>query len=174
MTQKLYAILVGGHHPKANVEIHDMRFCLGESLEATYDQLRESWWGTPGSLHIDAYAELSALDGHRIEIAEGAPAPNNGPKLYFINVGFYDAAEFGEQHAYRFMVGKTKPEIWKRALDSVENGESLHKDNFLDIDEIIDLSASLSERGVHLNIQADHDAAEHAPVMVSDYIKLPA
>ncbi|MFC6197454.1 DUF1543 domain-containing protein [Ponticaulis profundi] len=174
MTRKLFAILVGGHHPRANIELHDMRFCIGETLEATYRQLRDTWWGTPASLHIDGYVELSALDGHRIDISDEPAPAANAPKLFFVNVGYYDQAEFGEHHAYRFMIGRDKAEVWKRALRSVPNGESRHKDNFLDIDDIIEVTSDLFSHGkAHLKLVPDASAPVDPPVMISDYIRLP-
>ena len=68
----------------------------------------------------------SALDGHRIDISDQPALAADAPKLFFVNVGYYDQAEFGEHH-YRFMIGRDKAEVWKRALRSVPNGESRHR-----------------------------------------------
>ena len=36
MTQKLFAVYLGGRAPKANIELHDVVFVVGESIEQTY------------------------------------------------------------------------------------------------------------------------------------------
>lgn len=72
---KLFAVFVGGNHPRANVELHDVRFCVGETLEDTIPQLRAAWWGTPKSLHIDGYADLTHVDGRPVRVVPGPRLP---------------------------------------------------------------------------------------------------
>lgn len=36
---KLFAIYIGGEHPGANIEVHDMRFLVAPTIEATKDAL---------------------------------------------------------------------------------------------------------------------------------------
>lgn len=59
MNMKLFAIYIGGEHPRANIEVHDMRFVVASTLEGTYEALRAQWWGRPGTLHIDCWSEIS-------------------------------------------------------------------------------------------------------------------
>ena len=65
---KLFAIYIGGEHPGANIEVHDVRFIASRTIEDTYGTLREQWWGKPGTLHIDCWSELVRADGY--EVAE--------------------------------------------------------------------------------------------------------
>ena len=41
----LYLVVVGGRSPKANIELHDVRWVIGSKIEDTYDQLRNDWFG---------------------------------------------------------------------------------------------------------------------------------
>lgn len=65
---KLFAIYIGGEHPRAHIEIHDVRFAVAETVEQTYEQLRAEWWGTPGTLHIDCWAEIDQVDGYAVSL----------------------------------------------------------------------------------------------------------
>ncbi len=171
MTRKLFAILIGGAHPSANIEIHDMRFCIGSSLEDTYAQLKTDWWGTPSSLHIDAYAELDVVDGYRVEIVKPGESEPSDNRLWFINCGYYEEGIFGEGHAYRFMVGSEKPAVWKRVLNDVrQDFISRHKDNFVDVDDILDVTDTLFEQGAAVRLTYDPSLIDHRPRMVSEYI----
>ena len=63
---KLFAFYIGGATKTSNIEVHDMRFVIGERMEDCFDSLRQQWWGTTASLHIDCLSELTSADSHRI------------------------------------------------------------------------------------------------------------
>ncbi|MBY9068361.1 DUF1543 domain-containing protein [Hyphomonas sp. WL0036] len=168
---KLYAVFVGGDHPRANIEVHDLRAVVGESLEATIPALRAGWWGNPSSLHIDGYAELTEVDGWQVEVVPGRPSAPPARRLWFVNLGGYTPGLFGEQHNYLFLAGADKAEVWSRARALSPEWTSRHKDNFVSIDEMIDVNGLLEAEGWHLRL--DHPApGTHPSRIVSDYIKL--
>ena len=41
----LFLVVVGGRYPKANIELHDVRWVIGSKIEDTFDQLRNDWFG---------------------------------------------------------------------------------------------------------------------------------
>ena len=45
--------MVGCRSPKANIELHDVRWVIGSKIEDTFDQLRNDWFGADNGLHID-------------------------------------------------------------------------------------------------------------------------
>ena len=47
--------MLGGRAKKANIELHDVRWVVGSSIEDTYDTLRKDWFGSPKGLYIDRY-----------------------------------------------------------------------------------------------------------------------
>jgi Domain of Unknown Function (DUF1543) len=168
---KLFAVFVGGNHPRANIELHDLRFVTGEALLDTVPQLRAAWWGTPSSLHIDGYAELTHVEGRAVEVVPG-PAPEKPEaSLWFINVGGYTPQLFGEQHHYLFMAGADKAEIWARARALSPDWSARHKDNFATVDDVIEVNDLLGTDGVHIRLGAP-SANAPAPKIISDYIKL--
>ncbi len=71
---KLFVFYIGGSTDTSLIELHDVRICAAETMEATYDDIRRTWWGTPESLHLDCWGELTAADGHRISLSAEKPA----------------------------------------------------------------------------------------------------
>ena len=51
---KLFMFYIGGDCQNSNVELHDVRFSIGETPEDCRDDLRKQWWGDPNSLHSTA------------------------------------------------------------------------------------------------------------------------
>ena len=64
----LYLVVVGGRIPKANIEVHDVRWVIGSKIEDTYDILRKDWFGDIDGLHIDSYKKIYSVDGYKIKI----------------------------------------------------------------------------------------------------------
>jgi hypothetical protein len=105
---KLWAIYIGGEHPSAHIEIHDVRFVVAETVKATHDRLRAEWWGMPGTLHVDCYAEISHADGWTVDLR---PEPSGArEQLWFVNLGGYEGKDFAEQHRNMFVVATSMKE----------------------------------------------------------------
>src|ERR1700744_6527135 len=82
MDQKIFAVYLGGRAAKCNTELHDVVFVVGPSIESTYDQLMDKWFGDPLRLHLDSWMELRIVDGHRIVLQP--KAATQPQKLFFI------------------------------------------------------------------------------------------
>ena len=59
---KLFMFYVGGDCGNSNVELHDVRFSIGNAPEDCYEDLRQQWWGTPESLHLDCWGPVEQAD----------------------------------------------------------------------------------------------------------------
>src|SRR6202000_32331 len=75
---KLFMFYIGGNCGNSNIELHDVRFSIGESPEDCYDDLRRQWWGEPKSLHLDCWGIVEQADGYDVtltdnELNEAAP-----------------------------------------------------------------------------------------------------
>jgi Domain of Unknown Function (DUF1543) len=92
---KLFVFHVGGDCGNSNVELHDVRFSVGETAEDCFDDLRRQWWGEPKSLHLDAWGAVEQADGYDVELS-AEPSKSAQAKLFFVNLGGYDPAEFTE------------------------------------------------------------------------------
>ena len=51
----LFMVMLGGRHARANTEVHDVVFAVADSLEESYPQLKNAWFGEQKGLHIDAW-----------------------------------------------------------------------------------------------------------------------
>lgn len=140
---KLFAVIVGGAVEGCHVELHDTRFVVGNQIEDCYDALRAQWWGTPQSLHLDAWGPLEWADGHRIEIGRAADAEDGAQRLWFLNLGGYDPGRFAELHHDLFMVAPDWRSAKTRALAEVKSWDAPHKDNAFDVERAVDVASAL-------------------------------
>lgn len=140
---KLFAVIVGGEVSGCHVELHDTRFVAGERIEDCYDALRAQWWGTPESLHLDAWGPLEWADGYSVEIVRDDEAPPGLQRLWFLNLGGYDPAQFEELHRNIFMVAPDWRSAKTRAIADIRDWVSPHKDYAFDVERAIDVSAAV-------------------------------
>jgi hypothetical protein len=146
--QKLFAVYLGGRAPKCNTELHDVVFVVGTSIEATYQQLMDKWFGDPLRLHIDSWLELRHVDGYQIELNS---QPSTRPeKLFFINLGAYRPGEFTELHANAFLVACNAQEAKRRAKrEMLVGSNSVHTDDLFDVDDCLDI---VEVDGLHVHL----------------------
>jgi len=148
---QLFAVYVGGLVPGCHVELHDVRFVIGPTIEACFDDLRAQWWGSPESLHLDAWGAVHWADGHGVEITDVPPAAG-APRLWLANLGGYDPAQFTELHENYFVVAADARQAKKRALANIEYWISPHKDAVLEIETIVDIAGAASRPGRHVRL----------------------
>ena len=146
---KLFAIYIVGEHPKANVDVHEVRFVVAPSIRATYDQLRSTWWGTPGTLHVDCWAEIAHADGHDVSLRPERPTTRD--RLWFVNLGGYDGQGFAEQHKNMFVVAGSVSDAKARALASVSGWTDAHRDDLYEAETVFALDGIIGER-LHIHL----------------------
>lgn len=160
----LFVVMLGGKHPRAKIEVHDVVFAIADSLEATYPQLRQGWFGAPAGLHIDAWMRVDGVDGWKVELSPLAPLPGS-PRLYFINLGGYEANTFGEAHHYLLVVAQDKNQAKSRARQHMlKHWQQAHTDVLLDVDDCLPID-QVSGRYIHL-IEGEHRGV----IQHNDYI----
>jgi hypothetical protein len=153
---KLFAFYVGGNMTTSNVELHDMRFAVGEKAEDCHESLRRQWWGTPESLPIDCWCELTHGDGHAITLrAEPFRKPE---RLFFANLGGYDAGQFTELHHNVYVVATDKAAAKKRALETVKPWLRAHRDTLFEVEHLLGLDEIAAVQGLHIHLQAAPDS----------------
>ena len=166
---KLFAFYVGGETKTSNTELHDMRFAVGERMEDCYDSLRRQWWGTPETLHIDCWTELTHSDGYSIELrSEGFCGAE---KLFFANLGGYDPDQFTELHSNVFVVATDKTKAKRRALTTVNHWIKPHRDTLFEVEHIIGLSEIAAPYGLQIHL-APIPATAPLPFVTGCYIRL--
>lgn len=158
-TKKLLAVYLGGRAERCNTELHDVVFVVGESIEATYEQLMDKWFGNPLRLHIDSWMELHVVDGHSVSLQSTPDA--SGKKLYFINLGAYQPGEFTELHANTFLVASSTAEVKQRAKSTLLRGtQSLHTDDLYDVDDCLEIA---EVNGLQIHLEPTSESATLDP-----------
>jgi hypothetical protein len=112
---KLFMLLVGCKPPGRYTEQHDIFFGIGHSLAELVPDLI-AFWPDSGKLHIDAWREVTMVDGFSVTIIEKEKARSSvDEKLFFINLGGYKEQEFEEYHYKILSVGKQKGDAIQQA-----------------------------------------------------------
>ena len=137
----LFIVMLGGRHARANTEVHDVVLAVGDSLEETYPQLKQVWFGEQKGLHIDAWAQMNGVEfeGEKYQIQFSNAQPNSSEqKLFLINLGGYDAREFGELHRYILVVAQNAMLAKQRGKAYfAQHWQKQHTDRVLDVDDCI-------------------------------------
>ncbi|MCL6619086.1 MAG: DUF1543 domain-containing protein [Thermomonas hydrothermalis] len=165
-TLRLFVVLLGGAHPRAHVELHDVVFAVADSLANTHAQLRQQWFGDAKGLHIDAWMEVDGVDGWQVRL-HPEPPPADAPRLYFANLGGYLDGLFGEDHRYVLVVADTLADAKRKALAAAgHTWHSPHRDALFEVDACLPLGPI---GGLHVHLLP----GPHAGITTgSDYIPL--
>lgn len=90
-------LLLGCTPPGRNTEQHDVFFAIGENLKNLVPDIIEFWH--EGKVHVDAWREVTLVDGYRISVAERDETQRaEENRLFFINLGGYKRGVFDEPH----------------------------------------------------------------------------
>ncbi|OZO04543.1 hypothetical protein B7453_10420 [Pseudomonas sp. IB20] len=163
----LFVVMLGGKHPKAKIEVHDVVFAAADSLEAAYPQLREGWFGSSIGLHIDAWMAVDGIGDWKVELSPLAPRPGS-PRLFFLNLGGYESGAFGEAHHYLLVVaGDQREATAKGKRQMLSHWTQAHTDVVLDVDDCLPID-EVCGRYVHLAKGKHRGVAQR-----NDYIVLP-
>ena len=146
----LFLIFIGGRAPKANIELHDVRWEVGSKIEDTFDSLRNNWFGSPNGLHIDSYKKIEWVDGYKINLRrikkDSTKKINfnnnekNKNKLWFVNLGGYERDSMQERHEFGFVVAKNSQDAKKIAKSKWLLGyRKTHQDNLSLVEKISDV-----------------------------------
>lgn len=113
---KLFAVMLGGNPTGAGVEVHDVVFTVGPTIESTQDQMLSAWFADGKAPHIDSWMELEVVDGARIVLTTETGLPE-ALDLWHVNLGYYDTgdASFVEGHENLFVVAASANEAKARA-----------------------------------------------------------
>ncbi len=113
---KLFMILLGCKPAGRNTEQHDVFFGVAGSLPELVTDLQSFW---PGSvkLHIDAWREVTQVDGYTVTVGEKIhlTTAEKNAQLFFINLGGYREKEFEEYHYKMLIAGKAKSDAIQQA-----------------------------------------------------------
>ncbi|MFP5041827.1 DUF1543 domain-containing protein [Parasediminibacterium sp. JCM 36343] len=115
---KLFMVLLGCRLKNRHTEQHDMFFGVATSIQALVPDINHFWPEAKGRLHIDAWREVTNVDGYGIKIVLDNEMPMTNEetlKLFFLNLGGYKPQEFEEYHYKMLAVGKSITEPIRQA-----------------------------------------------------------
>jgi hypothetical protein len=99
-------MLLLGCRPKGrHTEQHDVFFGIASKPSDLIHDMLQFWPEAKGVLHVDAWREVTQVNGYSVEVVDNN-IPNNGGdsiQLFFINLGGYKPNEFDEFH-YKMLV----------------------------------------------------------------------
>jgi len=142
MALSLFLVVLGGRTSKSNIELHDVRWVIGETIEETFPSLRRQWLGKQKGLHIDSYKAIKYIDGYEIKVTEvNKIYPNNifckDKSLWFINLGGYNPEKMSEEHSFRLIVAESELKAKRKAKDSWQGSiKGKHNDDSSQISSI--------------------------------------
>jgi hypothetical protein len=151
---KLYMCLLGCTPRGRNIEQHDVFFDIGQTLKHLVPAIIQFWPEAQGKIHIDAWREVTHVDGYSIQVVEKRePVENILPeKLFFINLGGYKENEFEEFHYKMLAVARDKGAAIQQAKQTAfykhigfKGAESHVDDRYgIDVDNMYEISDILS------------------------------
>jgi hypothetical protein len=131
---RLFLVYLGGTAPGANIELHDVRFVVGQDISDTYPQLCQQWFGTQKGLHIDSYMQVQHIDGFSVSLQQTAQQSEH--QLYFVNLGGYYPGKIAEQHDFMLCVANSTDDAKHQAKQRLLlDADSQHKDDLLQLDD---------------------------------------
>ena len=69
----LFLVVLGGRSTSSHIELHDVRFVAGRSIEDTLPELRRQWFGRREGLHLDSFMAVRAVDGYAVRYDSVGP-----------------------------------------------------------------------------------------------------
>ncbi len=152
LVPKLFMILLGCTPKGRHTEQHDIFFGIAHSLAELKPAMQQFWPGT--QLHIDAWREVTNVDGYKIEVVSKIDDKANSPQLFFLNLGGYKQNEFDEFHYKMLVVTPDKGKAVKAATQTAfykhvslpGNGTSHIDDRYgVDVDDVFAIDDILPE-----------------------------
>ena len=176
MNLSLFIVVLGGRALRSNIEMHDVRWVLGESIEDTFPELRNQWLGKKTGLHIDSYKRIQYVDGYKIEISKSNKDNSINPheedqSLWFINLGGYDPNKMYEEHEFTLVVAKKAIDAKKKARKNWEsNVKNKHNDDcsgIKDLEQVDDVHSIKKIKS--WEIKLIYDPIERSEKIIPDW-----
>ena len=136
MNLSLFIVVLGGRALRSNIEMHDVRWVLGESIEDTFPELRKQWIGNRNGLHMDSYKRIQYVDGYKISLSKSTnndliSSKTEDKSLWFINLGGYDPKKMYEEHEFTLVVAKKAIDAKRKAKRNWNsNLKNKHHDDY--------------------------------------------
>ena len=133
----LFLAVLGGRAPGCHIELHDVRFVAGATIEAALPELRRQWFGRREGLHLDSYMAVRAVDGFAVSLGREPAAPRS-ERLWFVNLGAYRPDCLAELHHFGLVVARTPQAATAAATrQGLRGALQQHKDDLVAVDDCL-------------------------------------
>ncbi|MFI5157564.1 MAG: DUF1543 domain-containing protein [Sphingobacteriales bacterium] len=154
MRVKLFMLMLGAKPQGRHTEQHDIFFVIDESINDVKPNIKAFWPEAKDKIHIDAWREVTSVDGYQINVVEKQAdlASLSKHKLFFVNLGGYQENRFEEQHYVLLTVKEDKSLAFKEAKQTlfyqhnhIPGGTSHIDDKYgVDVDDLYEIEDILS------------------------------
>jgi len=152
---KLFMVLLGCRLKGRNTEQHDIFFGIASEIKELIPSFETFWPEAKGKMHIDAWREITTVNGFDVKIIERHKYQNikeSKEKLFFLNLGGYKPNEFDEFHYKMISVKTNLAEAIKEAKQNsfykhfgFKGAESHVDDKYgIDVDDACEIKDILS------------------------------
>lgn len=157
--KKLFMISLGGKVAGGNIEVHDVQFAVGESIEVVVPLVKACWYGMDFKLHMDSWKEIKGTEGHSIEVTE--TPQDSEERLYFICLGGYQEHCTQEIHDIRLVLASSDKEAKVKAglMDGFVCAQP-HVDHVTDVQKCL---LSEDEKTYYLKMTATDSSYDLVP-----------
>ena len=133
----LFLVVLGGRMTRSHIELHDVRFVAGGTIDDTLPELRRQWFGMRKGLHLDSYMAVLAVDGCAVQLRREPPAPRD-ERLWFVNLGAYRPDSLAELHHFGLVVARS-PQAAQAAAQRqwLRGALQPHKDDRAAVDDCL-------------------------------------
>lgn len=172
-----------GCKPKGRItEQHDVFFGIGENVCGLAPEMIAFWPEAKGKLHIDAWREITIVDGYAIEVIPAPEVYNREQNLFFLNLGGYKLGEFEEYH-YKMLcvapklavaVKKSKKTVFYKHCGFKEAPSHIDEKYGIDIDDahkVEDLLSEESKSRYEIKISPSEDKIDEDELHIG-YLKI--
>ena len=165
----MFLVVLGGRAPGCHIELHDVRFVAGTTIEAAIPELRRQWFGRREGLHLDAYLAVRAVDGWAVSLGRQPPAPRP-ERLWFVNLGAYRPDSLAELHHFGLVVARS-PQAAKAAAKRqwLRRALHLHKDDLSAVDDCLAIEQLELLGGERWHVQLEPHPEGLNPSQVPDW-----
>ena len=134
---RLFLAVLGGRVHGCHIELHDVRFAVGATIDAAIPELRRQWFGLREGLHLDAWMAVQAVDGWTVRLQRQPDTPRP-ERLWFVNLGAYRPDSLAELHHFGLVVARSAQAAKAAARRQWLRGElQQHKDDLCAVDDCL-------------------------------------
>lgn len=174
---QLFVAVLGGRTPRSHIELHDVRFVVGRSIEETLPELRRQWFGSRKGLHLDAWMKVRTIDGWTVRlqplqsgVATAPAAARRAERLWFVNLGGYRPDSLAELHHFGLVVA-ANPQTAKAAAKQRWLAAALqqHKDDLCAVDDCLAIEQLSLAGGISWQVELEPHPEGLSQAQVPDW-----